>query len=287
MLTNKHLTQSIINAIPNPIVVTDGISTLISNQHFLEFFNMNNLKEFLEKRNCVSELFQEQDGFFSLSSINKDILWTDYIYKSGVEHKVSIKSHENHSYVFDLSVKKINDHYLIVLTNITAKEQERYLKSLAYNDHLTQIYNRQMFDKLFTEQLSTHRRFGYNLSLIMFDIDYFKRVNDTFGHSIGDRVLISISKIIKEKLRSNDIFARYGGEEFIILLPQTNSEDAYKKAYELKELINENQDNSIPNITASFGLTELTNDDDEYSAFLRVDKALYEAKKRRNDIVKL
>lgn len=286
MLSNQHTTQTIINAIPNPIIILDGSKMLMVNQNFLEFFEVAAIDEFLEKHKCVCNLFQEKDGYFSLASIDNNVIWTDYIYQSQEEHKVSIRCKDNHSHIFKLVVKKINDHYLVVFTNITAKEQENALKELAYHDHLTKIYNRQMFDKLYKKELENKKRYGDNLSLIMLDIDHFKELNDTYGHDVGDKVLVALTQLVSKHLRTNDIFARWGGEEFLILMPRTDVDIAYDKAQQLRKIIEDHQE-QIPKFTVSFGITEIFDYDKELSAFIRVDKALYQAKIKRNDVVKL
>ena len=167
-----------------------------------------------------------------------------------------------------------------------ANEKE-ILEVMAYNDPLTNIYNRQMFSKMIKKEKENQKRHGDTLCIIMFDIDHFKAVNDRFGHDIGDKVLITLSKLVSKNLRVNDVFARWGGEEFMILLPRTEINDAYAKAEELRSLIEKYSDNTIPNITASFGLTKLLDTDKEQSCFKRVDEALYGAKIRRNDVMKL
>ena len=121
----------------------------------------------------------------------------------------------------------------------------------------------------------------------MFDIDHFKNINDTYGHITGDKVLITLTKIIKHHLRINDIFARWGGEEFMVLLPRTDIQEAYNKAKELRKIIEEYQDNQIPKFTVSFGVTEILDSDKSESCLIRVDTALYQAKRQRNDVVKL
>ncbi len=286
MLTNKYTTQQIIDAIPNPLIITDDGEVEMCNKNFLEFFNFDSIDEFLEKHECVCELFQEKENYFSLSTIDDDTVWTDYIYNKGSNVKVSILSKNNNSYIFNLSIEKINDSNLIIFTNITAKQESLALKTLAYIDFLTQIYNRQMFDRLYLKELEKQKRHGEALSLIMLDIDYFKALNDTYGHDIGDKVLITLSKLISKNLRAYDIFARWGGEEFMILLLRTDKETAYDKAEELRKIIEEHN-NQIPRITVSFGVTELTDYDKDLSAFVRVDKALYKAKIKRNDVVQL
>jgi len=286
MISNTQLTQSIIDAIPNPIIITNGEEMLMCNKNFLEFFKANSISDFLQEHKCVCELFQDKEGYFSLSTIENDTLWTDYIANSKEEQKVSILYKDNHTYAFNILVKKINDNSLVVFTNITALEREASLKDLAYYDYLTHIYNRKMFDKLYIKELENRKRHGDSLSLIMFDIDHFKSINDTYGHDVGDKVLVALTKLVSEHLRANDIFARWGGEEFLVLLPRTDKAIAYDKALQLRQIIEE-YDNQIPNFTVSFGVTQITSYDKEHSALIRVDNALYQAKIKRNDVVQL
>ena len=286
MLSTQSTTQSIIDVIPNPIVINDGRKMLMCNQNLLELFDFNSADDFLKEHNSVAELFQEKEEYFSLSSIPKNTSWTEYIYQSDEQQKVSIYCKDNNSHSFNLVVEKINDNYLVVFTNQTAKEENKSLKEMAYHDFLTQIYNRQMFDKLYLKELENKKRHGDALSLIMFDIDHFKKLNDNYGHDVGDQVLVALAELISKHLRANDIFARWGGEEFLILMPRTDTATAYNKAQELRQLLDEHE-NQIPHFTASFGVTEIFDYDKELSAFIRVDKALYEAKIKRNDVVQL
>ena len=286
MLTDKTTTQQIINAIPNPLIVTDGSKVELCNKNFLEFFDFHSIDAFSEKHNCICELFQDKENHFSLSSIDNNTVWTEYIFNSKEQQKVSILCKNNNSHIFHLKVEQINGNYLIVFTNITADEQNPKLKDMAYHDHLTKIFNRQMFDMLYLKELENKKRHGDHLSLIMLDIDYFKALNDTYGHDIGDKVLVALSELITKHLRTYDIFARWGGEEFLILMPGTDKATAYQKAEELRQILDEHS-NEVPHFTASFGVTEIKEYDKEQSAFIRVDKALYQAKVKRNDVVQL
>ncbi len=287
MLTNRELTQKIIDPIPNPIIITNGAKIELANKNFLEFFEYENLNDFIQEHNCVCELFEDKAEHFSLSQlVGNTELWTDYLYASNDQVKVSIRCKNGNSHIFNITVEKINDNYMVVFTNITAQEHEVILSELAYHDHLTKIYNRQMFDQLYKKQVANQQRHGDHFSLIMLDIDYFKNLNDTYGHDTGDKVLISLTELITNNIRENDIFARWGGEEFILLLPRTKAKEAYKKAQELREII-DNHHNEIPHFTASFGVTEVKDYDKEQSAFIRVDKALYKAKEKRNDVIQL
>jgi len=283
-----------INTIPNPVIITNGKELIISNDYFLSFFNYKNIEEFVKYNSCVCNLFIQHKDYFSLDQIDKNTLWTDYLFNSKSNPKtVSILDKDDNPKIFEIAINKLKENnnndndYIVVFTDVTPIHKEKeLLEKMAYVDHLTQIYNRQMFDQLYQKELENKKRYGDNLSLIMLDIDHFKEVNDTYGHDIGDKVLINLTQLISKNLRTNDIFARWGGEEFLILLPRTDKAIAYKKANELRKMI-ENHKEQIPHFTVSFGVTQILDYDKEQSAFIRVDKALYEAKIKRNDVVQL
>jgi len=123
------------------------------------------------------------------------------------------------------------------------------------------------------------KRYGGTFSIIFFDLDHFKKVNDNFGHLVGDGVLEQITEIVSKANRSADIFARYGGEEFIILTPETDLSGASIHAERLRNDIEKFNFQTIGHITSSFGVTEFNAEKDTpETLFDRVDKALYRAK---------
>jgi diguanylate cyclase (GGDEF)-like protein len=120
----------------------------------------------------------------------------------------------------------------------------------------------------------------------MFDIDFFKHINDSFGHDVGDKVLKAVAKMVSENIRNTDIFARYGGEEFIIIAPETTKEDAKILAEKLRSLIRNLHFEEGINVTCSFGVASLEKHDTKETLLKRADEALYEAKKTgRNKVV--
>src|ERR1019366_4122758 len=108
---------------------------------------------------------------------------------------------------------------------------------LAYVDGLTGVFNRRLFERRIAEEIDRASRYDSALSLIMVDIDHFKRVNDEFGHLLGDEVLRAISQIFLQALRKHDICCRYGGEEFVIILPETPGPKAVRVAEKLRSLV--------------------------------------------------
>ena len=161
------------------------------------------------------------------------------------------------------------------------------LEFIAANDKLTGIYNRRKFDELLHLELDRTKRYNETFSLILCDVDCFKKVNDTYGHLIGDQVLVKITESIKQSIRLSDVLARWGGEEFVILLPHTTQEDAGIVAEKIRRGIETTLFESVGKMTISCGVSQVQIGDDRSTFFQRVDSALYQAKKRgRNCIVR-
>ncbi len=157
-------------------------------------------------------------------------------------------------------------------------------------DGLTQIYNKRYFLETLEREIGRAQRYSRDLSLIMFDIDHFKQVNDSFGHLAGDYVLKQLASVIRSRIRREDILARYGGEEFAIILPEIDLYNATHFADKVRKLTEKAmfkfEDTAIP-VTVSVGVTTLTRDITEGLDFIKVaDDALYAAKNAgRNRVV--
>lgn len=172
-------------------------------------------------------------------------------------------------------------------TNIIQKHhieaQQKQLEQMAYYDPLTRIYNRHFFTEIIEKEFKMVSRYNHESAIIFLDIDNFKRINDNYGHLLGDQVLMEMGELLKANIRETDTLARFGGEEFIILAPQTSLVGSVELAEKLRELISKHpflaDDNRI-HITASFGVALLevfASRGIEYSLD-QVDKALYKAK---------
>jgi two-component system cell cycle response regulator len=157
-------------------------------------------------------------------------------------------------------------------------------------DGLTQIYNKRYFVETLEREIGRAQRYRRDLSLILFDIDHFKKVNDSFGHLAGDYVLKQLAAVIKSRIRREDILARYGGEEFAIILPEIDSYNACQFAEKIRLLTEKAvfkfEDTEIP-VTISVGVASLLADVADPSEFVKLaDTKLYEAKdKGRNCVV--
>jgi len=162
----------------------------------------------------------------------------------------------------------------------------RELLRLSETDALTGIYVRGKFDQELNKWIEILKRYRHPLSIIMFDIDDLKKINDRFGHLEGDRVIASVASLVRGFLRKADIFARWGGDEFAILLPHTEKQQAYKLAERIRDRITENVFEPTESLSCSFGVEELCSGDSSNSLLSRVDQRLYEAKKSGKNIVK-
>lgn len=161
---------------------------------------------------------------------------------------------------------------------------QRELEKIAATDFLTGINNNRRFYEIGENEIQRAKRFLYPMSLIMFDLDFFKRINDTYGHAAGDVVLFKVIEACRKKLRTIDVFGRLGGEEFAILLPHTDLKGGKTAAEHLRAAIEETEIKVTPEktitVTASFGITQLNISDTKIQTILnRADTALYEAKR--------
>lgn len=155
---------------------------------------------------------------------------------------------------------------------------ETELEHLAMIDPLTSIYNRRKFNEVLSYELRRDKRYPSGLSLILCDLDNFKKINDIYGHNTGDEVLKLFTEMIRRSIRSSDTFARWGGEEFVLLLPETGFETAIQIAEKIRQETENTLFSTAGKITVSFGITQYLDGDTEETLFKRADEALYKAK---------
>jgi diguanylate cyclase (GGDEF)-like protein/PAS domain S-box-containing protein len=158
------------------------------------------------------------------------------------------------------------------------KRMEEELRYLVVHDFLTKTYNRRYFSEKLAEETERVKRAGGVFSIIMLDIDRFKKINDTFGHSAGDQVLINLADAVQNRIRKIDTLARWGGEEFVILLPNTVAEQAVILAENLREIIPAVEMPAASRVTASFGVAGYRAGDTVDSLIIRADELMYQAK---------
>ena len=179
-----------------------------------------------------------------------------------------------------LSLQALIDVRTDELNQVNEELRQKMLEveRLVNTDALTLLSSRYFFDKKMTEEKARSRRFNEPLSLIAFDLDNFKPVNDTYGHASGDLVLTKVGDLVLNNIREVDIAARWGGDEFVVLLPNTSVSKAVLLAEKLRELISSQPSIKEFSVTASFGVTQLLDKDDLKGFIKRVDEALYTSK---------
>ncbi|CCQ72262.1 GGDEF domain-containing protein [Magnetospira sp. QH-2] len=176
----------------------------------------------------------------------------------------------------------------LVSTFATAKAQRQVeeILHLSEKDALTGAFNRRKFDQVTRLAVGEARDNGLDLSLIIIDIDHFKKVNDTHGHAAGDEALRNLVTLIRGTSRKGDLLMRYGGEEFVILCQNTNLEGAICSAENLLQRVESHDFPTIGRLTVSAGVATMTGDDTTATLFARADKCLYRAKDQgRNRVV--
>jgi len=178
-------------------------------------------------------------------------------------------------------------HFVSTGRDITERiELEKKLKKLATRDTLTGIYNRYKINKLIESEITRSNRYDEDFNLLMLDIDNFKKINDTYGHDVGDYILQELSRIILNIIRETDCFGRWGGEEFMLVAPHTTEDYAVKLAQKIRTSVMEHNFEYIQQLTVSIGVTQYSHNEDKTVFLKRADKALYEAKANgRNQVV--
>ncbi len=219
--------------------------------------------------------------------------------KATMEHRNYFKHYhtlkdgtKRHVEVFTGPVSMANRqlHYSIVHDVTEKRRLEAKLERMATRDQLTGAYNRHAFFQIARDEIVRTQRFGHSMAVLMFDLDHFKRVNDTYGHAVGDEVLRTFALRCRADLRQSDIFARLGGEEFAAILVETDEIRAMEVAERIRAIA---ADNPIPTesakltVTVSIGVASLQENDTVAGILKRADAGLYKAKESgRNSVVK-
>ncbi len=286
---HNFFVSSFLDSMDNISIIANSKKIININKKGLSFFGSSNITDFNASYFSVGSLFIEEEGCLGKHSLGKN--WLKKIENSKDDSiKVKLLNQEDKEfYYFHIKVSKIafSMEYLLLFHNITkiVGETNKVIR-LAEHDALTGIYNRVKLNTLFPDFIYNANRYDKDFAIILFDIDHFKRINDTYGHNIGDSVLIELTYMIKNLLRDSDIFVRWGGEEFIIVLQVASISDASKLASRLRKNLEEHPFLHVGKVTCSFGVTAFRDGDTQIILLERADEALYEAKDNgRNQVV--
>lgn len=195
-----------------------------------------------------------------------------------------------------LEKTKTNDISILygIIEDITASEEQKSelkrlnkeLQQLSVLDTLTGLYNRRKSDEILSYEMDRYKRTKQSFGIILLDIDFFKKVNDTYGHSVGDEVLIEIATLLKNYVRKMDKVFRWGGEEFLIFCPETNVDGTFHLAESIRSVVEQHIFHIANKLTISLGVAAIEEDDTLNMILKRADKYLYKAKNLgRNNVV--
>lgn len=264
------------------VFLSNGRKVKFVNRAFLNFLDYKTMEDFLKQYSCICEKFIHDDNYFHLGKVPENMHWLEYIQTIEPEHNriVSILDINEIPHAFTVSVNEFNkDEYIVSFTDIssTMTKQINLEKKVLY-DNLTKAYSREYFDANYRLMIEKSKISGEKLGIMMFDIDHFKKVNDTYGHNIGDDVLKRLVSIVKSSIRLNDSLIRWGGEEFIILTLANRVDNLFSMAEHIRKSVERAYFESVKHITISIGVTFYNKNEEINDTIKRADDALYKAK---------
>ena len=286
----KKFINTILDIQPNMIFIINKTESIFANKFLLDFFDCRNLKEFQKKYFCLAQTFIQEELFFHLGKIDDNSTWIDNILKLNSEKRIVSILHPttNTTKAFNVSIVELEDEqYLISLTDISDTILKQIqLEDKSTHDKLTGAFNREYFESHYKLIINEYTKENHLLVFSILDIDFFKKVNDTYGHDIGDKVLKQFVQIIQNSSRNDDLVIRWGGEEFILLLKINSIDNAKKVLENIRKTIAQTSFEKVEHITCSIGATVYKENETIEDSFKRADKALYEAKNSgRNKVV--
>jgi diguanylate cyclase (GGDEF)-like protein len=301
-LTELHWLLAITQSIDVGVVVFDVDFTVVVWNTFIE--NHSGVPARVAQGQPFFKLFPEVDRAWfsrkveSVATLGSPsfTIWEQRPYLLKFESYQPITGSEPFMYqnttLFPLrSINNQVEHICLVIYDVTEVATNRrqlqaanvQLQKLSSTDRLTGLYNRGHWEEALKHEYARHSRYGNDCTLIMFDIDHFKQVNDTFGHPAGDRVIQRVADVVREHVRDSDICGRYGGEEFALLLPDTDKEGGHILAERLRASIEAmvvHHDGHPIRFTISLGVADLQRPAADYQELTeRADRALYTSKR--------
>jgi diguanylate cyclase (GGDEF)-like protein len=256
---------------------------VLANNTMLTFTGLKDLESLLVENKNIGHFFEEDEDTFSAKESRTNREWIHKLSSLKEERRVvTIKSKRFGLNYFNVKTKVVPQQpnsIIVIFSNISSifkkSKKDEYM---AYHDQLTNVYNRQFFHQAVEKGIYEASKNHKTSSMIMFDLDFFKKVNDTYGHQVGDEVLIKFAEVISKNIRAKDTFARWGGEEFVLLLCETDKNGALKVANNLVRIVADTVFETVGKVTCSIGLSEFQKDDNIESWMTRADEALYRAK---------
>jgi len=292
LMQQKRTLQSILDSQDNMIIVADRNSIYEVNISFLQFFGFYSMDDMTRNFERVSSMTVEMEGYMKGEDAKN--MWLENVKADMAEGQYRMialrqEGFENIRY-FSMKFRPLSidsDVFVVEFSDVTAlEEKSKVFENRANYDPLTRIYNRRRFIELLDLGIKKAHQLNQSLCIVFFDIDHFKKINDSYGHNIGDEVLKGLAALVSSTIRNTDTFARWGGEEFLILIESTSLEHATGIADKLRKVIMQHEFPEVKKVTCSFGVTSYNPDESGEIFISRADAALYRAKESgRNRVV--
>ena len=275
----RQYLQSILDLQNNMIVTIQNGHIAFTNRLFWEFFKRDH-NSFMPLQSLCTLFGIAESACLTPQELQAS-LHNVLTSKEKPEHlEVSCSDALKKTFEVDyISLEGQENSYIVIFHDITGHtEKQQQLLDQATHDALTGLPNRLMFDNELEKVLYRCRRYDEKASIVVCDIDNFKKINDTYGHLVGDYALVNIARIIEERVRKSDTVSRWGGEEFVLILHPADLSQAEAVAESIREMIAAFEFEHFHHITCSFGITQIMPDDTPDALFKRADEALYKAK---------
>jgi len=280
--------RQLLDHFPNPAALVDGTEVVHMNQRLVSFLGYENFDRLAELDMGIEDFILQINGlaYDGLPGRWVEDVLNDPVDRDHVLHVENPRNPEGQATVFGVVYNAFpgTDLRLFTFQDISGLEDEKaFLEDEASTDPLTKAFNRRSFMR----QLSLMAVSGDEFGLIMFDIDHFKSINDTYGHDVGDAVLREISQLVRNNIRAKDVLARWGGEEFMVLTPDSDLNRTVAMAERLRKAVAGFSFTGVPRpVTSSFGAVVFYDGETDEEMVKRADTALYEAKESgRNRVV--
>ncbi|MBN2816447.1 MAG: ABC transporter substrate-binding protein [Campylobacterales bacterium] len=293
---NKTLLESIVDNIPDPMFFKSktGILENVNTAFAQTILHMS-------KEQIIGKKLEDFSEFLPKEFIELEIEHDKLIFKGdeAQEYDIELKLIDGNTKEFRVSKNMLSFNssdslgYIAIMHDITVQKlKERKLEELAYLDPLTKLHNRRYFFTMAKQLFSIAKRNNESMSVLSLDIDNFKRINDTYGHDVGDKVLVAVADLFKGCSRTSDLVARFGGEEFVALMPKTDVYGIEIVAEKIRIAIENfyiTENNELIHFTVSIGVSEIkiTEEEDLNLALKRADIALYRAKSKGKNRVEV
>ena len=273
------------------VVLTDGDHFKYANEKFIEFFAYPSLKNFLAHHDCICELFLDYEEGFSLKKVKAgEASWIESLLNlPPKERRVYMNNQEGIPEAFAVFINRYDaTDYVVNFHNINEMILElRKFHTMAVRDPLTGVYNRLYYESMSQKIIEINQRHAKQTGVIFFDIDHFKKINDLYGHNVGDSALIALTALVQRTIRKSDVLIRWGGEEFIILIEASTIDDVHHFAENLRQTIARHTFETIHQLTVSFGVSLHTGERDLQKDISLADERMYCAKQAgRNQVCK-